>query len=67
MSTGGHSGIQVYTCMNSNLKYTHKHNLVMMQKSTPNKDFVGFCLKFDPLRIRVNFDKTTPFTRKIAF
>ena len=46
----GHSDMQVHTCMNSGLKYTPKHSLVMMQKSPLNKDFVRFCLKFDSLR-----------------
>ena len=31
------------------MKYTPKHILVKMQNSPPNKDFVGFCLKFDLL------------------
>ena len=53
------------------LKYTPKHILVMMQKSPLNKDFVGFCLRFDPLNSFAlislslknlsKFDKTTPF------
>ena len=39
---------------------TTKHILVKMQNSPSNKDFVGFCLKFDSLSFEskewVNFD-----------
>ena len=41
--------MHVYTCVNKVLKYTPKYILVKKQNSPPKQDFVGFCLKFDPL------------------
>ena len=43
--------VGVHMCENNGLKYRSypKHILTMIQKSPLNKDFVGFCLKFDLL------------------